>query len=279
MMRRQKLSTKDTLNTMQPTLDFIQKIATDAGQILQEYRSKNLNIQHKSRTDLVTAADHASEQYLINAIHEKFPDHAINAEESGKWQGNAEHRWYIDPLDGTLNYAHGLPIYCVSIAYAYQGELQLGVVYDPNQEEIFSAQQGKGATLNGNPIHVSDYEDLIDCMLVTGFPNDMWDTPDDNTANFIRFSKHAQSVRRLGSAALDFVYIAAGRLDGFWEVVIFQWDVAAAGLIVREAGGIVTDVYGNADFLKEPVSILSANPIIHSKMLTILKDVRAEGTK
>ncbi len=259
---------------MKPTLEFITELASNAGDILQDFIGQDLDVRHKSRTDLVTRADHASEKYLITSIRKAFPDHAINAEESGEWEGATEHQWFIDPLDGTLNYAHGVPIYCVSIGYAFRGEMELGVVYDPTRKEFFCAERGKGATLNGDAIHVSQYEDLIDCMLVTGFPNDMWGSPDDNTSNFIAFSKKTQTVRRLGSAALDFVYVAAGRLDGFWEVEIYQWDVAAGGLIVREAGGVVTDVYGDHDYLKKPVSIVSANPVIHRQMLETLEVVR-----
>jgi len=259
---------------MKPTLEFITELASTAGNILQSFIGQDLDVRHKSRTDLVTRADHASEKHLITSIRKAFPDHAINAEESGEWEGAAEHQWFIDPLDGTLNYAHGVPIYAVSIGYAFQGEMELGVVYDPTRKEYFCAECGKGATLNGEPIHVSQFEDLIDCMLVTGFPNDIWGSPDDNTANFIAFSKKTQTVRRLGSAALDFVYVAAGRLDGFWEIEIFQWDVAAGGLIVQEAGGVVTDVFGDHDFLKKPVSILAANPVIHRKMLDTLEEVR-----
>lgn len=259
---------------MQPTLDFLKEIAAHAGGILQSFIGEELDVRHKSRTDLVTKADHASEQYLINAIQTAFPTHTINAEESGEFAGKAEHQWFIDPLDGTLNYAHGVPIYCVSIGYAYEGELELGVIYDPTRDEMFAAQRGQGATLNGKPMQVSGFTDLIDCMLVTGFPNDMWGTPDDNMDNFLKFNREAQTVRRLGSAALDVVYVAAGRLDGFWEVEIFQWDVAAGGLIVREAGGVVTDVYGNQDFMNKPVSIVCANPAIHVEMLTVLAEVR-----
>ncbi len=259
---------------MKPTLEFITELATGAGEIIQDFVGKDLDIQHKSRTDLVTRADHASEEYLISRIREVFPDHAINAEEAGELAGVPEHQWYIDPLDGTLNYAHGLPIYSISIGYAYQGRMESGVVYDPTREEFFCAQSGKGATLNGNPIHVSYYEHLIDCILVTGFPKNVWGSPSDNTANFVQFSKKAQSVRRLGSAALDVVYVAAGRLDGFWEVTINQWDVAAGGLIVREAGGIVTNLYEESDFLNKPVSIVAANPAVHPKMLEVLKEVR-----
>ncbi len=263
---------------MKPTLAFITQCALEAGDILQSFVGKDLGIKHKSRTDLVTRADHASEDYLISTIRKAFPEHVINAEESGEWQGNEEHKWYIDPLDGTLNYAHGVPFYSVSIAYAYQGKLELGVVYDPARKELFCAERGKGATLNGAPIQVSDFEDLIDTLLVTGFPVDMCGAPDDNTANFLSFSRKVQAVRRLGSAALNIVYVAAGRLDGFWEVEIFQWDVAAGGLIVREAGGVVTDIYGDTNFLEKPVSIIAANPAIHAKMLHVLEDVRREKT-
>ena len=259
---------------MQPTLDFLIEIATHAGGLLQGFIGEELDIRHKSRTDLVTKADHASEQYLINAIRTTFPTHAINAEESGELAGQPEHQWFIDPLDGTLNYAHGVPIYCVSIGYAYEGDLQLGVIYDPTRDEMFAAERGQGATMNGKPMKVTGHTNLIDCMLVTGFPNDMWGTPDDNMDNFLRFNREAQTVRRLGSAALDVVYVAAGRMDGFWEVEIFQWDVAAGGLIVREAGGVVTNVYGDPDFMEKPVSIVCANPTIHAEMLRVLAEVR-----
>ncbi len=263
---------------MQPTLDFIKEIATHAGEILQSYVGKEMNVQHKTRTDLVTRADHDSEKYLIDTIRKAFPDHAINAEESGEWEGRPEHQWYLDPLDGTLNFAHGVPFYSVSIGYAYEGEMTLGVVYDPLREEFFAAQLGQGATLNGEPIRVSEQTDLIECMLVTGFPHDaaVWGTPADNTANFYRFNTVSQTVRRLGSAALDVVYVAAGRLDGYWQVEIFQWDVAAGGLIVCEAGGVVTDIFGHHDFLAKPVSFLCANPAIHREMLRVLEEVRGE---
>lgn len=259
---------------MKPTLEFIEEIARQAGGILKSLTGEDLDVRHKSRTDLVTKADNASEEYIIGEIRKTFPNHMINAEEAGNLAGTPEHQWFIDPLDGTLNYAHGVQIYCVSIGYAYNGQVELGVVYDPTQDEMFSAEKGTGAFLNGSPIHTSAFEDLVDCMLVTGFPNDMWGTPDDNTGNFIHFSKLSQTVRRLGSAALDFVYLAAGRLDGFWEVEINSWDVAAGSLIAKEAGCVVTNVFGNPDFLKEPISIVSANPVIHAKMLKVLADER-----
>lgn len=264
---------------MEPTLDFLKEMARQSGDILQSYVGKDLDVQHKSRTDLVTLADYASERYLIDTILKDFPDHVINAEESGQSSGTLDHQWFLDPLDGTLNFAHGVPIYSVSIAYAYQGELRLGVVYDPVREELFSGERGSGAWLNDRPMSVSTFDDLVDCMLVTGFPNDMWGSPDDNTDNFIQFSKLVQTVRRLGSAALDAVYVAAGRMDGFWEVEINSWDVAAAGLIIQEAGGVVTNLQGDPDFLKDPISIIGANPTIHAKMMAVLADVRAEREK
>ena len=153
--------------------------------------------------------------------------------------------------------------------------MELGVVYDPTRDELFSAQNGQGAKLNGRPIHVGDYSDLIECMLATGFPRDMWETDKDNIGNFIRFSKVAQSVRRMGSAALDIVYVAMGRLEGFWNIQIHQWDVAAASLIVQEAGGVVTNVSGDPDFMQQPVTIVCANPAIHAKMLAVLAEGHA----
>lgn len=263
---------------MKPTLEFITKLAFDAGDILQSYVGKDLDVQHKSRTDLVTRADHASEKFLISSIRKAFPTHAINAEESGEWEGNEKHKWYLDPLDGTNNYAHGIPIYCVSIGYAYEDEVILGVVYDPTRKEFFCAERGKGATLNGDPIHVSQESELINCMLGTGFPNNRWGGANDNTINFFEFSKISQAVRRLGSAALDVVYVAAGRLDGFWEISVHEWDVAAGGLIVQEAGGVVTDLFGGSDFLTKPVSLIAANPAIHAKMQDVLERVRRETT-
>ena len=259
---------------MQPTLDFVKKMATHAGDILLEYAQSNFDIHHKSRKDLVTSADHASEAYLIDAIHTAFPNHAINAEESGEIQGETDHKWYIDPLDGTINYAHGIPFYAVSIGYAYKGEMTLGVVYDPNRDECFCAERGGGASLNGEPLQVAGKTELIDCLLATGFPRDVDGTPGDNIENFISLNRASQTVRRMGSAALDIAYVAAGRLDGFWSVEIFQWDVGAASLMVSEAGGLVTNVIGEPDFMTPPVSILCANAAIHAKMLGILKDCR-----
>jgi myo-inositol-1(or 4)-monophosphatase len=259
---------------LKPTLDFVKTIAAQAGDILQNFAG-DLNITHKSPKDFVTQADHDTEAFLIDAIQQAFPAHAIVAEESGAWEGSAEHCWYIDPLDGTLNYARGLPVYCVSIGYACQGQMELGVIYDPVRAEFFCAERGRGATLNGQPIQVASYSNLIDCMLATGFPKIEQEPEDDNIANYVRFMALAQSVRRLGSAALTIAYVAAGRLDGFWEVEVFQWDIAAGALLVQEAGGVVTDIYGEPDYLKKPPTIVGANPSIHPKILAVLAEVRA----
>lgn len=261
---------------MKPTLDFIKAIATQAGEILLNFAVDDLNIQHKGRTDLVTVADRASEDYLIGEIRKAFPDHAINAEESGDILGSVDHKWFIDPLDGTLNYAHGVPIYSVSVGYAFKGEMMLGVVYDPVLRECFWAERGGGAYLNEKSICVSNFVDLIDCLLATGFPNEAWGTPMDNIGNFFQFSQVSQTVRRLGSAALDIVYVAAGRLDGFWSISIYPWDIAAGGLIVQEAGGVVTDVFGRPDFMQKPPTIVCANPVIHQKMLAVLEAERSD---
>jgi len=259
---------------MQPTLDYVQQIALDAGDILTSISGEEMDIQHKTRTDLVTRADHEAEAYLIDAIRQGFPDHAINAEEAGELQGNTEHQWYIDPLDGTLNYAHGIPFYSVSVAYATQGDMLLGVVYDPVREELFSAEYGKGAMLNGAPIHVSGYTDLIDCMLSTGFPPDMGDQLSDDMAYFREFRKRSQSIRRMGSAALDLAYVACGRFDGYWKTDLYPWDAAAGALIAQEAGAIVTDLDNHPDFMKMPISLVCANPRVHAEIIKVLEDVR-----
>jgi myo-inositol-1(or 4)-monophosphatase len=193
------------------------------------------------------------------------------SEESGVTQGNAEHSWYVDPLDGTVNYAHRIPLFSISIGYAHKGLMQLGVVYDPMRDEMFSAERGKGASLNGQPIHVSDTTELQKSLLVTGFPYDAWDTEHDNFANFIRFAKLTQGVRRLGSAALDACYVAAGRFDGFWELSLKPWDVAGGGLIAEEAGARVSNIKNLSDYLSSPQSIVAATPGIHPKILENLE--------
>lgn len=182
-------------------------------------------------------------------------------------RGDTVHGWYVDPLDGTVNYAHRIPIFSVSIGYAFEGRMKLGAVYDPMRDELFSAERGAGARLNGLPIHVSGAVDLQRSLLVTGFPYDAWDTKQDNFDNFIRLGKLTQGVRRLGSAAIDACWVGAGRFDGFWEIALKAWDVAAGGLIAEEAGATVTDINNGPDYLKEPQSIVAAAPGIHAEIL------------
>ncbi len=254
---------------MQPTLQDVIDFAQKAGEILQSGVGTDLKIRHKGRIDLVTKIDQLSEDFLVGEIKKRYPDHAIITEETGHHQGNVDHCWYIDPLDGTANYAHGIPIYCVSIAYVENQHAQLAVVLDPTRPECFSAERGKGAWLNGQPIQVSRITELVDGILETGFPyhTESWR---NNLDNFSRFFYLAQSVRRFGSAALDLCYVAAGRTDGYWQIESHAWDIAAGALLVQEAGGLVTNLDGGPDFLQEPYCVVAANPILHPKILAVI---------
>jgi myo-inositol-1(or 4)-monophosphatase len=256
---------------MTPTLSEIERLAREAGAILRAGYSKEHQVNYKGVIDLVTEVDHQSEAFLLGEIQGKYPDHHIFAEESGIIQGNDEHIWYVDPLDGTVNYAHHIPIFCVSIAYASHGELTLAAVYEPMRDEMFTAERGRGAYLNGKTIQVSTATELQKSLLVTGFPYDAWNTRQDNFANFVHFGKLTQGVRRLGSAALDLCYVAAGRFDGFWEMSLKPWDVAAGGLIAEEAGAKVTNVDGERDYISPPQSVIAATPGIHHRIVEELK--------
>ncbi|MBI5351289.1 MAG: inositol monophosphatase [Chloroflexi bacterium] len=256
---------------MKPTLSDLERLARGAGAILRDGYSKEHTVHYKGVIDLVTETDHASEAFLIGEIQARFPDSHIVAEESGETKGANEGIWYIDPLDGTVNYAHHIPAFCVSIAYAVGGIVKLGAVYDPLRDEMFSAERGKGASLNGKAIHASGTTELQKSLLVTGFPYDTWNTKKDNFRNFEKLAKMTQGVRRLGSAALDGCYVAAGRFDAFWELTLKPWDIAAAGLIAEEAGARVTATDGQPDYISAPQSILAAAPGIYEKMLEQLK--------
>lgn len=272
---------------MELTLSYVERLARQAGEILRAGYDKEHQIGYKGVIDLVTEVDHQSEAFLLGEVRRDFPDHHIFSEESGVIQGNDEHIWYIDPLDGTVNYAHGIPIFCVSIGYAERtgksssrsADLKLGAVYDPLRDELFLAERGKGATLNGRPLHASSAAELQRSLLVTGFPYSAWNTPQDNFANFVKFGKLTQGVRRLGSAALDLCYVAAGRFDGYWEMSLNAWDVAAGGLISEEAGARVTDVKGSPDYISPPQSVLACTPGIHAEMLDELNKQSDRGIK
>jgi myo-inositol-1(or 4)-monophosphatase len=228
-------------------------------------------VRHKGETNLVTEVDLASEELIVSRIRRAFPDHAILAEEAQpvRPSGRAP-TWIIDPLDGTTNYAHGYPAFSVSIGLEVDGALELGVVYNPNLEELFEAQRGKGAQLNGAPIRVSSTSSLSESLLATGFPYDIRTTNVTNLDNFAAFSLQARGVRRAGSAALDLCYVAAGRFDGFWELKLSPWDCAAGYLMVREAGGMVTNLKGEPGSIYEPES-LASNGCIHRQMIAVLR--------
>jgi len=255
---------------MKPRLSDLERLAREAGAILREGYNSEHQIKYKGVIDLVTEIDHASEAFLIKDIQAHFPDSHIFAEESGETKGAGEGIWYVDPLDGTVNYAHHVPVFCVSIAYASDGSVQLGAIYDPMRDEMFLAERGKGATLNGKPIRASSTTELTKSLLVTGFPYDTWDTKQDNFRNFEKLAKMTQGVRRLGSAALDCAYVASGRFDGFWELALRAWDIAAGGLIAEEAGARVTATDGAPDYISPPQSILAAAPGIYEEMKKVL---------
>ncbi len=256
---------------MPPNLTDLITLARQSGDILRRNFGQHLHVDHKGLIDLVTEADKQSEQFLLSHILKHFQGDNIVSEESGVLPGINDHSWYVDPLDGTVNYVHGLPIYSVSIAYAEAGQLKLSVVYDPQRDELFSAEAGKGAWLNDEPIHTASAPDLDHSLLVTGFPYDIRTNPINNLDYYSHFALRSQGVRRLGSAALDLSYVACGRFDGFWELRLNAWDVAAGGLIAREAGAVVTNLSGSLDFISPPQSILAANPTIHALMLRELK--------
>jgi myo-inositol-1(or 4)-monophosphatase len=252
---------------MQPSLSYMENLARQAGAILRAGYDTEHQVGYKGVIDLVTEVDHRSEEFLLGEIRRDFPDHHIFSEESGVIEGSDQHIWYVDPVDGTVNYAHHIPIFCVSIAYASRGIVTLGAVYDPMRDEMFHAERGKGASLNGRPLKVSSVTELQRSLLVTGFPYNAWNTPQDNFENFIKFGKLTQGVRRLGSAALDLCYVAAGRFEGFWEMALNAWDVAAGALIAEEAGARVTNIAGEADYLSPPQSVIACTPGIHARML------------
>lgn len=259
------------MNLNSPSLADLETLARQAGDVLRAAYEQEHQVNYKGAIDLVTEVDHQSEALILSRIQRLFPGHRILAEESGGVAGADGCLWYVDPLDGTVNYAHGVPFFSVSIAYAQDGATRLGVVYDPLRDELFAAERGRGAWLNGRSIHASAVGELGKSLLVTGFPYNAWVTPDDNIENFARFSKRSQGVRRLGSAALDLCYIACGRLDGYWELTLHPWDVAAGGLIAEQAGAVVTNLQGGPDYLARPNSILAAAPGIHAAMLEVLQ--------
>ena len=243
--------------------------AREAGRLLRENLGRANAVEFKGEIDLVTEMDRKAEELIVGRLASAFPDHSIIAEEREGVERASPYRWIVDPLDGTTNYAHGYPVFCVSIAFEAEGQVILGVVYNPVLEETFLAEKGRGATLNGRPIHVSGTERLERSLLATGFPYDIRRTRDNNLNHFCNFALKAQAIRRAGSAALDLCYVGCGRFDGYWELRLKPWDVAAGSLIVEEAGGMVT-AFDGGPFTIYSDNIVASNGRIHREMIQVL---------
>jgi myo-inositol-1(or 4)-monophosphatase len=255
--------------------------AVNAANIAGKYQKSRfaspLDIDMKGDKDLVTEVDRESERLIVEHLLSCFPDHNIVAEEGDYPVGDSAFRWIIDPVDGTTNYAHGFPWFCCSIGLEHEGELIAGVIYNPIYDELFSASKGGGAFLNGKRLSVSSRSPLKNTLLGTGFPYDCATDPANNFNNFISFQKSARGIRRAGAAALDLAYVAAGRLDGFWELKLKAWDVAAGVLLVREAGGRVSTFDGSIyDVFND--KIVASNGLIHDEMVAMLGVKSAGGT-
>ena len=255
---------------MHNILEFAIHCALESGKIQRKHYQKSFNIHHKGDIDLVTDVDIACQERIIKLIRERFPKDDIISEEQSNRFDSKRNKWIIDPLDGTTNYAHGYPFFCTSIAYETKGEVAFGVVYNPIFKELFTGQKGGGAYLNGRKIYVSGIRDLKQSLLSTGFPYDIAISNKNNIDHFINFLFQAQAVRRDGSAALNLCYLACGRFDGFWELKLNPWDMAAGTLMVEEAGGRVTDLAGKKfSIYKSEIAV--SNGFIHQDMLKVLK--------
>lgn len=266
------------MNDIRPTPHFLRKAKTvavnaalKAGRIITSYTGKNLSVNEKRLHDFVTQADKESEEAIIKTIRSAFPDHDILAEESGLHKQSSECRWIIDPLDGTTNFIHGLPLYCVSIALEINGVISVGVVYEPVRKELFSAVSGRGAFLNGKPIRVSECSEPSKALLATGFPYRDYSMIENYLQLFKYFMTHSAGIRRPGSAALDLCYLACGRVDGFWELFLNPWDVAAGAVIIAEAGGALSDFNGGNNYIYGG-NIIGSNKSMHPWMIAAARD-------
>jgi len=257
-------------------LDVAIEIAREAGKVLREEVDRPPDIAYKGDFDLVTQADRRSEKVILERLQRYFPGHAVAAEEGTGTDSDAEYRWHVDPLDGTTNFAHGYPCFCVSMALARRGQLILGVVYNPVYDEMFTAARGEGATFNGKKIHCSKIGAVKNSLLCTGFPNHKRESH-PNIYYYWDFTLRSHGVRRDGSAALDLAYVAAGRFDGFWEFGLKPWDTAAGIVLVEEAGGSVSDLDGQPYTLGGR-TILASNGLIHEEMKQIAAAVAKRGT-
>ncbi len=257
-------------------LDFAVQTAREAGAVLRDYYHSDVSVTYKGEIDLVTEADQASEALILKRIRSAYPDCAILSEESGASANQSSATWIVDPLDGTTNFAHGLPIFSVTLALVIDGVIEIGVTYNPLSDELYTARRGQGAFLNGERLQVSVVPVLDQALLVTGFPYDRRTNPDNNLRQFADFLLRAQGVLRLGSAALDLGAVAAGRLDGYWEAGIKPWDIAAGALLVTEAGGQVTLPNGSP-FDLFARKIVASNGLIQAELLAVLANTQVQS--
>ncbi|MFY9559853.1 MAG: inositol monophosphatase family protein [Terriglobales bacterium] len=254
-------------------LSAMQSIAREAGALLLNYFHQRVQIEYKGAADLVTVADRKLEALILERIRQQFPTHDVMGEEGTRIDTGSDYKWYVDPLDGTTNFAHGFPVFCVSLAVEYRGRRAAGVIYDPTRDEMFAAEAGKGATLNGQPIHVSSTSRLAECLLGTGFPSQKRHK-NPNIYFYHHLTLRTHGVRRAGSAALDLCNVACGRFDGFWEFNLNPWDTAAGVLIVEEAGGRVTNFSGGP-FQLDSRETLASNGLVHDALVHEFQEIFA----
>jgi myo-inositol-1(or 4)-monophosphatase len=241
------------------------EIAREAGALLMEFFRRRVKIEYKGDADLVTEADRTSEKLILERIRKQWPSHDVIGEEGARVETGGDYRWYVDPLDGTTNFAHGFPVFCVSLGLAFQGKRKAAVVYDPTRDELFAAERGKGAVLNGEKIEVSKTPKLRQSLVATGFPSHKRHK-NPNIYFYHQLTLRSHGVRRAGSAALDLAYVAAGRLDGFWEFNLNAWDTAAGILVVEEAGGKVSGFRGEELVITDR-DVVASNPLIHAELV------------
>jgi myo-inositol-1(or 4)-monophosphatase len=265
-----------TSNQSRQSLDLIspmQAMAREAGSLLMEYFRQHVKIEYKGDVDLVTVADRKSEAMILERIRHQFPTHDVMGEEGTRIETGSEYKWYVDPLDGTTNFAHGYPVFCVSLAVERLGQRIAGVIYDPTRDEMFAAELGSGTRLNGEAIHVSATANLGECLVATGFPSHKRHKS-PNIYFYHQITLRTHGVRRAGSAALDLCNVASGRFDGFWEFNLNPWDTAAGVLIVQEAGGKVTDFSGDAFQIASRETVAS-NGLVHDALLYEFQEIFA----
>jgi myo-inositol-1(or 4)-monophosphatase len=250
------------------------KAAREAGSLLTEMQAAPFTIEKKGEVNLVTDADRGAEALIRRIILEKFPGHDFMGEEGTASNQKSRYLWVVDPLDGTTNYAHHFPVWCVSICLLENRNPIAGCVYNPNLNECFTAERGNGAYLNDKRIEVSKTATLLESLLTTGFPYDIRESPNNNLNEFSFFTVHAQAIRRAGSAALDLAYVASGRFDGYWEFKLSPWDIAAGSLLVEEAGGMLTNWRG-AQFDIFKGEVVASNGLIHDEMLSVLRNIKS----